>query len=350
MSATALPAADFPPPPPGLNYVAAIEPSLKLLLIGTIWSAFLIPILIAMFFFSTPATRRQPIFIMNVLAVLFGLAEGGINIYNQASTTRAILTKPVSPDIDTAFACMIILVPIFAELILLFRVFAVYPLKALSWRKLLAIYTPIVAFKIARFTNDAIFIRKWVDLKKHTINPLVTGQEAWGLPNAKIEWFLQFFDTIYVSALFLARLQQSAGHKRSVGLSSEGTLAHTLSSRLRTLFWIAASNFVLPVLLNLAQLIFTFRDSSFLHGTYIFLVNTYVQIIGVLLATIWSTGTQWSEVTSRRAEGRGSMSDLKFASSLSTADAHSEKPSETVRSDEESTGPFHIKEVSLTDR
>ncbi|KAI0351191.1 hypothetical protein OH77DRAFT_1429988 [Trametes cingulata] len=339
--------ADFPPPPPGLNYIAAIEPSLNLLLIGTICAAFLVPVAIALFFFSTPVTRRQPIFIMNVLAVLFGLAEGATTIYTQ---TRAILTKPVHPDVDTAYACMTILVPMFAELVLLFRVVAVYPPRVLSWRKVILIYTPIVAVKMARVANEAIFIAKWVDLTKHTVNPLLTGQEAWSLPYAKVEWFLQFFDTIYTSALFLARLQLSAGHKRAVGLSSgaTGVRQYTFSSRLRTLFWIAVSNFVIPVLLNLAQLIFSFRDSSFLHGTYIFLVNNFVQIIGVLLATIWSTGTQWSELESRRAAGRGSVSELQFASSLTTSDGHSRKHSGTLGSIEESTDSFRTKEVSLT--
>ncbi|KAI0669089.1 hypothetical protein C8Q78DRAFT_958983, partial [Trametes maxima] len=283
-----------PPPPPGLNYVAAIRPSLDLLLIGTVWSAFLVPVAIALFFFSTPFTRRQPVFVMNVLAILFGLTEGAVNIYNQARRARSYAPFPVSPDLDTAFAFMCILVPMFAELILLFRVVAVWPPRALSWRTRLAVYVPVIVFKVARIVNDAMFIAKWVQLKRHTVDPLLTGQEAWSLPNAKVEWFLQFFDTIYTSGLFLTRLQQSAAPAQPVGLTSAVSIIprHTLSSRLRTLFWIAVSNFVLPVLLNLAQLIFVFRDSSFLHGTYVFLVNTYVQILGVLLATIWSTGTQ----------------------------------------------------------
>ena len=48
------------------------------------------------------------------------------------------------------------------------------------------------------------------------------------------------------------------------------------------------------MLLNLIQLVYIFRDSSFLHGTYVYFVNIHVQIIGVLLATIWSTAQQQS--------------------------------------------------------
>ncbi|KAI0640904.1 hypothetical protein C8Q79DRAFT_1003985 [Trametes meyenii] len=316
VASAAAAAANPPPPPPGLNYVSAIQPSLDLLLIGTVWSAFLIPVAIALFFFSTPFTRRQPVFVMNVLAILFGLTEGAVNIYNQ---TRAILAKPVSPDLDTAFAFMCILVPMFAELILLFRVVAVWPPRALSWRARLAVYVPVVAFKVARIVNDAMFIAKWVQLKRHTVDPLLTGQEAWSLPNAKVEWFLQFFDTMWAVRLVVLSI-----------------VSYTLSSRLRTLFWIAVSNFVLPVLLNLAQLIFVFRDSSFLHGTYVFLVNTYVQILGVLLATIWSTGTQWSELASRGAHADGGVSELRFVASASrsggSADVEGADPDAVGRS------------------
>lgn len=109
--------------------------------------------------------------------------------------TRAILSRPVSPNMDTLFASMTILVPNFAELVLLFRVVAVYPPCMLSWRRKVLIYGPIVAFKTSRLINAVIFIERWVQLKKNTVNPLMTGQEAWDLPNAKIEWVVQLFDT-----------------------------------------------------------------------------------------------------------------------------------------------------------
>ena len=79
-----VPSADsFPPPPPGLNYVAAIVPSLTFLLISTIWAALLVPITIVLFIFSTPSLRRTPLFILNVLSLASGLALGMISAYNQ---------------------------------------------------------------------------------------------------------------------------------------------------------------------------------------------------------------------------------------------------------------------------
>ncbi|KAI0820495.1 hypothetical protein BC628DRAFT_1330172 [Trametes gibbosa] len=331
-SASALSAAPhvLSPLPSGLSYPAAIYPSMNLLIIGTVWSSFLVPITVALFFFSTPATRRQPAFIMNVFAILFGLVEGAINMYNQ---TRALLGIPVHPNFDTVFASMTILVPNFAELVLLFRVVAVYPIRSLSWRRCIMIYAPVAIFKVARFTNVALFIAKWVQLKKNTVNPLETGQEAWSLPNAKIEWFVQLFDTMYISSLFLARLQQRNEAIEPLSLLSPPTLRQSISSRLRTLFWIAVSNFVIPVLLNLAQLIFIFRDVEFLHGTYIFIVNNYVQIIGVLLATIWSTGTQRYRRSELDDDGLGHLT-IRQASVLTSVTPSTTNVQLSMRSEE----------------
>jgi len=69
----------FPLPPPGLNYIAAIQPSIVFLMIGTAWSGILLPLLVAVFFFSTKDSRRKPIFIMNVVSIALGLIMG---IYN----------------------------------------------------------------------------------------------------------------------------------------------------------------------------------------------------------------------------------------------------------------------------
>lgn len=72
---------EFPPPPPGLNYIAALGPLINLLMIGTVWSAMLVPLLVTLFVFSTRELRRRPVFAMSVIAILLGLFEGAANIY-----------------------------------------------------------------------------------------------------------------------------------------------------------------------------------------------------------------------------------------------------------------------------
>lgn len=81
------------PPPEGLAYIAAIRPSLNLLMIGTVWTAVLVPIAIALLLFSTSELRRKPIFIFNLIAILLGIAEGVLNGYLEVRTdTFALCT------------------------------------------------------------------------------------------------------------------------------------------------------------------------------------------------------------------------------------------------------------------
>ena len=73
----------IPPPPPGLNYVAVIDPSLTLLMISLAGASMLIPIGIALFFFSNSTQRKRPVFILNVISVAAGLVQGVLSVYNQ---------------------------------------------------------------------------------------------------------------------------------------------------------------------------------------------------------------------------------------------------------------------------
>ena len=69
----------------------------------------------------------------------------------------------------------------------------------------------------------------------------------------------------------------------------------TYGSRLKTLFWISITNFVFPCLLSLAQLVALFTDQNAAHGVYIVLTNNFIEIIGVLLATVWASASNWAE-------------------------------------------------------
>lgn len=45
-------------------------------MVGHTFLVLLIPLLAALFYFSTPFSRRQPIFILNVIAVILALTAG----------------------------------------------------------------------------------------------------------------------------------------------------------------------------------------------------------------------------------------------------------------------------------
>ena len=101
--------------------------------------------------------------------------------------------------------------------------------------------------------------------------------------------------------------------------------------RVRTFFWISASNFVFPVILNLVQLVLAFRDPDFLKGAYVLMLNNYVSIIGVLFATIWSAGTKGISSSphkeTREAELGGALPESpRFASASDVELARVDRP------------------------
>ncbi|KAJ7278118.1 hypothetical protein C8J57DRAFT_1060122 [Mycena rebaudengoi] len=283
-----------PPPPPGLNYIAAIKPSLTLLLIGTVWSSMLIPLLIVLLVFSTPGLRRQPLFILNLVAVLVGIILGIMIIYMEVTAIIAPLTS-IKASVFIGFVTLNLFIPVLMDTILIVRLFAVYPPRSISWPRRCVVFVPPITFKIIRTANLIIFLIKWTKLIHDGESPLFGGQALWGdQPWTKIEWFFQVFDNCYASMLFLLRVHKA--RTINAQTSALGSLGNgSYSAKLRNLFFIAVGNFVFPCMLSLVQLIFLFRDPNFLDGSYVFLTNCYVAIIGVLLATIWVAGSQWSD-------------------------------------------------------
>jgi hypothetical protein len=78
-----------------------------------------------------------------------------------------------------------------------------------------------------------------------------------------------------------------------------------LRSRLQTICIIAFSNYVFPTLLSLAQIILVFRDPNpgspnpmwFTLCLLVLNVNTFTTILGVVFATVWTSGGKWAYVT-----------------------------------------------------
>ncbi|KAJ6623566.1 hypothetical protein B0H10DRAFT_2010538 [Mycena sp. CBHHK59/15] len=295
MSTTSL----VPPPlPPGLTYVAALPPSLNMLMIGTVWSSMLVPMLIALLLFSTKELRRKPIFILNVVSVLMGIAMGILNAWLEFKTMLSP-DQTIPTNSFVAMGCLTVGIPIFVESILVIRLLAVYPPARTSRLLLWSIFGPLFIIKVARVVNAVIFMVEYAKLARQFPNPIEAGQVTWHKPGEKIEWFLQVFDNTAASLLFLKRLQWGKSFASLSG-SANTTSSKRMSyaTKLKTLFWISLSNFVFPVLLSIIQLVFRFRDPSYLDGTYVFLTNNYVEIVGVLLATVWAAGTQWTDGTS----------------------------------------------------
>ncbi|TBU38206.1 hypothetical protein BD309DRAFT_1012649 [Dichomitus squalens] len=272
-----------------------VEGGLKFLMLGTVLSSFLIPIAIMLFYFSTARLRRQPLFILNFLAILLGIAQGVLNFY---SATSGMLHNANISTLDSALCVALdVFVPLCAETVLILRVLAVYPPRLLPRFQCFILYGSIVLLKVGRVVNVTYVIYRMVRGPSEQA-ALVLAEFVWHLPNAKLEYILQLVDDTLVSGLFLYKIHTKT-HEVASDRHHESGIRRArdmyLFRRLKTLFWISVCNFVFPVVLNVVQLVLILGNGEFERGILVQLVNNYITIIGVLLATIWASSSQWQE-------------------------------------------------------
>jgi len=67
-----------------------------------------------------------------------------------------------------------------------------------------------------------------------------------------------------------------------------------MSQTIKSLFWIAVSNFVFPVILGVAQLATYLSNPNSLTPLYIEGVNFHFTIMGVVFATLWVAESEWA--------------------------------------------------------
>ncbi|KAI1795244.1 hypothetical protein LXA43DRAFT_882068 [Ganoderma leucocontextum] len=271
--------------------VVALIPGLKALLIATVFSSFLVPTAIVLFVFSTPVLRRRPSFILNVCAIGFGLCQGTAVAY---VAIREVMLVPPNPALISTITALYIVGPICVQTILFLRVLAAYPPHQFPVPLRFAMYGPAVALKAARVANACYLL--YVVQSGTNVPKTITSESAavWSSPFAKSELFLQLVDGIYVSTVFLLRIHSGVRFtgKQPRQNGPRGALSQgSYAARVRTLFWIALSNFVFPVIFDVAQLVLIFRDPNYVEGFYVISVNSYVSILGVLFSTIWASGS-----------------------------------------------------------
>lgn len=188
---------DLPPPPPaGLNYIAAIRPSLNFILVLTPLGATLVPLVFTLFHFSSPQTRRHPVFILNVLACCSGICEAAINA---ALETKQILypLEPVSRGLLTAVIAFAIVSPVFIDSILLFRVIAFYPLKTTPLRLLISILALPAIVKCGRFIAVVLYLNSFTHSSGRLPSVLLAAESTWPRnPYIMTEWSLQMVDNL----------------------------------------------------------------------------------------------------------------------------------------------------------
>ncbi|KAF4585131.1 hypothetical protein EYR40_001968 [Pleurotus pulmonarius] len=283
----------FPPAlTPTVTAFYGLQSWLTYALIGSCFSSLLIPVLIALFFFSTSDIRGRPIFILNVMALLLGIGEGVVLVVLQIQNILWPVANSTSPGGVLTWILFSFWSPALIDSILYLRLWAVYP-PTLTSRVIRCIIlgTPIVS-KMARFVVLSVATAGWAH-RARSIGTFLAGLELW--PYARVVWCFQLFDNVYMSALFIYQLRHQM-HSDSPPIFQH---RNPFTSRLRMLFIISISNFVVPCLFSTAQIVIASTDieatnlTLFLTSTYISIVNNFVTIIGVVFATIWSIGSTW---------------------------------------------------------
>ncbi|KAG1727129.1 hypothetical protein EDB19DRAFT_1643194 [Suillus lakei] len=282
-----------PPPPPGTNYIAIIQPSLNSIMIGHTFTVILIPLIFALFYFSTPLSRRRPIFILNVIAIILAFAAG-IMIDSLAIHSMLSPLDPWPPTMNIAIGIIGAFQSILVDLILLLRLTLIYPYTIVGPKRFVLITALPTLLKIARLVNMIMFIKVLADAARGP-----TGSEnlavVWATtPYLKIEWSAQVVDNAYASIAFLWAIRLRRIHRSSVA-SEVSPRRTTFGQRLRTLLYISVSNFVFPSLLSLAQLVVVYKNVYVLTVNEIVLVNTMVAVIGVVFATVWAGSVNYQD-------------------------------------------------------
>ncbi|KIK55978.1 hypothetical protein GYMLUDRAFT_62263 [Collybiopsis luxurians FD-317 M1] len=255
--------------------------------------ASLVPLVFTLFYFSTPHTRRHPVFILNILACCSGICEAALNATLE---TKQILypLEPVSEGLLTAVIAFAIVSPVVIDSILLFRVIAFYPIKTTPRRLLISILALPVIVKSGRFVTIVLYLNDFCRTSGRLPSVLLAAESTW-FKNSYFmaEWSLQMVDNIYASAFFSYKLWLYQRPESSTDMIRNNSLL----MHVRSLFLIALGNFIFPVIMNIACLVLIAQDPSFITGAYVLITNNYVAILGVVFATIWTRKQNWNRGT-----------------------------------------------------
>ncbi|KIY53188.1 hypothetical protein FISHEDRAFT_33745 [Fistulina hepatica ATCC 64428] len=279
-----------------------------ILLTATMWSV-LIVMLIVLVFFSSRSLRKRPIFTLNVLAILAGIACGIVALNEYIHVLKYPTATPDSA-LVLADECLVAIIPVLVDAILILRLHYIFPPHRTHVIVRLAVLGIPIVVELGRLANVIFYMVKCHEYLQELTSD-GSGSSAVGaltlmistLPCVTIEWVLQLFNNLYVhfsekeKRIFIGHLRPDSApvyfctEYRDKDISSK---AHV-----RVLFWISVCNFVFPLFMAIVQLAVYLAeknatDTKYLIAFYIQQVNMYFTIIGVVFATIWVAEDRWN--------------------------------------------------------
>lgn len=144
-------------PPPGLNYVELIRRLIFPMLIAIPFASMLFPIIVILVWFSTPQSRTQPVFWLNLISCVVGIAEAILLVV--LTLGQILFTGTHDTQLYLAIIAMGTFSPIFTDTILLLRVLAFFPTQTHHWSvrlKILVFPLLISAARVAVATGTVV--------------------------------------------------------------------------------------------------------------------------------------------------------------------------------------------------
>ncbi|KAI5998169.1 hypothetical protein EDD15DRAFT_2194360 [Pisolithus albus] len=212
------------------NYVEFIQPAFVAVITIAAFSASLFTLLVVLLALSTKESRRRLVFRLNVFAICITLAMGVMVGFGNGKIHKS------------GYSIEDICIPLLHQILFL------------------------KDYSRALTTGDS--------------NPWFRNHYLFA------EWAMQIADNMYSASFFLYNFHVRAGSlKRSGGMQA----------RICQILYISAANFILPVMFSIALIILVLptTNSQFNSIEVMFLINSYVTVMGVLCATVWFSGSEW---------------------------------------------------------
>ncbi|KAI6096757.1 hypothetical protein F5141DRAFT_1152214 [Pisolithus sp. B1] len=272
------------------DFIDTIRPPFQFIVGVTALSACLVTLLVVLSVFSTQESRRRPAFYLNIIAISTALV---LSILSGITSGRAILYpfSPTGKGIYIATIFFALFPPVFYDSMLLTRLLALYPINVTSRSTFFKIFIFPVCIKCGRLIVLSLYLYEFVQSTKLLRSLEQHAHATWFRnPYITAEWAMQILDNLYSVSIFLYNF-----HARTSKMKYSGRIG----GQIRQIVFISVANFVLPLFLNIAQIVCITTSHSFAMGTMVLLTNNYVSVIGVLCATIWFSGTEWIRDTKR---------------------------------------------------
>jgi hypothetical protein len=191
---------EFSPPPPGFSVnKEATRTLLSLILFLAPLGTILVPLIIVLVAFSSPHSRRHPVFILNVLACCLGIAEAVVGIVLD-STQILYPSRPVSKGLLTTIVGLAVASPLLIDSILLFRILAFYPFEITPMTTLVAILAFPLLVKCGRFIAVVMYLNSLTKGSANLSNKFLDVLPNWPQNHFLMaEWIMQIVDNASVA-------------------------------------------------------------------------------------------------------------------------------------------------------